>query len=94
MATYIIGDLHGCFDEFEKLVGFKYLRGMHLNDAKKGVGSRVDRHESLGQGEIGVGAFRLIMEDSRFDGIPLILETPNEERWPEEIALLKSLCVK
>jgi deoxyribonuclease-4 len=83
-----------CFDEFEKLVGFKYLRGMHLNDAKKGVGSRVDRHESLGQGEIGVGAFRLIMEDSRFDGIPLILETPNEERWPEEIALLKSLCVK
>lgn len=85
---------YACFDEFEKLVGFKYLRGMHLNDAKKGVGSRVDRHESLGQGEIGVGAFRLIMEDSRFDGIPLILETPNEERWPEEIALLKSLCVK
>ena len=85
---------NACFDEFEKLIGFKYLRGMHLNDAKKGVGSRVDRHESLGQGEIGISAFRLIMEDSRFDGIPLILETPNEERWPEEIALLKSLCVK
>ncbi len=85
---------NACFEEFEKLIGFKYLRGMHLNDAKKGVGSRVDRHESIGQGEIGVAAFRLIMEDSRFDGIPLILETPNEERWPEEIALLKSLCVK
>lgn len=85
---------NACFEEFEKLIGFKYLRGMHLNDAKKGVGSRVDRHESIGQGEIGVAAFRLIMEDSRFDEIPLILETPNEERWPEEIALLKSLCVK
>lgn len=85
---------NACFEEFEKLIGFKYLRGMHLNDAKKGVGSRVDRHESIGQGEIGVAAFRLIMEDSRFDRIPLILETPNEERWPEEIALLKSLCVK
>lgn len=83
-----------CFDEFDKLIGFNYLKGMHLNDAKKGVGSRVDRHESLGQGEIGIGSFRLIMEDPRFDGIPLILETPNEERWPEEIALLKSLCAK
>lgn len=77
------------FDEFDKVVGFSYLRGMHLNDAKKGVGSRVDRHEVLGSGTIGWNAFKMIMEDSRFDNIPLILETPEPELWPQEIATLK-----
>lgn len=80
------------FSEFDRIVGFGYLRGMHLNDAKKELGSRVDRHESLGKGAIGMDAFRFIMEDSRFDGIPLILETPNPEIWHEEIAVLKGFA--
>ena len=65
---------------------------MHLTDAMKGVGSRVDRHAPLGEGMLGLECFRYIAEDSRFDGIPLILETPDESRWPEEIALLKSFA--
>ncbi len=65
------------FAEFERVVGFNYLRGMHLNDAKSTLGSRVDRHHSLGEGNIGKTAFSWMMKDSRFDGIPLILETIN-----------------
>mgnify|MGYP000896892866 FL=1 len=79
------------FSDFERIVGFVYLKGMHLNDTKKGLGSRVDRHESLGDGMLGIDTFRWIMTDSRFDEIPLILETPNENRWAEEIKLLKSM---
>ncbi|KOQ99204.1 deoxyribonuclease IV [Pluralibacter gergoviae] len=78
------------FAEFERIVGFKYLRGMHLNDAKSAFGSRVDRHNSLGEGNIGHDAFRWIMQDDRFDGIPLILETINPDIWAEEIAWLKA----
>jgi len=78
------------FSDFEKIVDFKYLRGMHLNDAKKGVASRVDRHETLGNGFIGEHAFMWIMQDSRFDEMSLILETPDENLWAEEIARLKS----
>lgn len=77
------------FDEFEKIIGFKYLRGMHLNDAKKPLGSRVDRHDSLGTGEIGIDIFKMILSDDRFDNIPLILETPNTDIWVEEISLLR-----
>ena len=80
------------WDEFDKTVGFNYLRGMHLNDAMKPVGSRVDRHASIGCGCIGKDPFRWIMEDSRFDKIPLILETPDELIWAEEIAMLKGFC--
>ena len=80
------------FAELERVVGFNYLKGMHLNDAMKILGSRVDRHTPLGEGMIGMECFRYIMQDARFDGIPLILETPDEQRWPEEIALLKSLA--
>ncbi|MGM9773925.1 MAG: deoxyribonuclease IV [Candidatus Egerieousia sp.] len=80
------------FAEFDKIVGFKYLRGMHLNDAKKGLGSKVDRHESLGLGEIGMDAFKFIMQDPRFDNIPLTLETPNPDIWTEEIAKLKEFA--
>ena len=78
------------FAQFDSIVGFKYLRGMHLNDAMKPLGSHVDRHQPLGEGFIGGDAFRFIIEDERFDGIPLVLETPLEERWPQEIAMLKS----
>ncbi|EDW6414218.1 deoxyribonuclease IV [Salmonella enterica subsp. enterica] len=78
------------FTEFGKIVGFQYLRGMHLNDAKSAFGSRVDRHHSLGEGNIGHDAFRWIMQDGRFDGIPLILETINPDIWAEEIAWLKA----
>ncbi|MCG8708947.1 deoxyribonuclease IV [Brenneria sp. 4F2] len=78
------------FSEFDKVVGFHYLRGMHLNDAKSEFNSRVDRHHSLGEGNIGKTAFSYIMGDKRFDAIPLILETVNPDIWPEEIAWLKS----
>ncbi len=82
------GACDATFGEFEEVVGFEYLRGMHLNDAMKGVGSRVDRHASLGEGAIGLGCFEYIMGDVRFDGIPLVLETPDEERWAAEVAML------
>lgn len=78
------------FAEFDRVVGFNYLRGMHLNDAKSSFASRVDRHHSLGEGNIGHDAFRWIMRDARFDGIPLILETVNPDIWVEEIAWLKA----
>jgi len=78
-------------DAFERTVGFKYLMGMHINDSKPPLGSRVDRHQSLGRGEIGWDAFRFIMNDPRMDDIPLILETINEEIWPEEIKALYAL---
>jgi deoxyribonuclease IV len=80
------------FDQFEKIVGFDKLMAMHLNDSKKELGTRVDRHDSLGDGYIGWTPFNFIMKESRFDGIPLILETPNTDRWPEEIAELKRLA--
>ena len=79
------------FTRFDEIVGFNYLKGMHLNDSKKAFASRVDRHEKIGQGEIGLDAFRFIMNDDRFDGIPLILETPDSDNWAEEIVLLRDL---
>lgn len=78
------------FADFERIVGFKYLKGMHLNDTKKPLASKVDRHESIGDGYLGATTFMLIAQDSRFDDIPLILETPNEELWPAEIEKLYS----
>ena len=80
------------FAELERVVGFNYLKGMHLNDAMKILGSRVDRHTPLGEGMIGMECFRYIARDKRFDGIPLILETPDEARWGEEIARLKAFA--
>ncbi len=79
------------FAEFEEVVGFEYLKGMHLNDTKKELGSRVDRHDSLGKGFLGLELFECIMNDPRFDGIPLILETPDETLWANEIQTLKNL---
>lgn len=80
------------FEEFDKIVGFNYLRGMHLNDAMRPLGSRIDRHSPLGDGEIGWECFKYIAQDSRFDNIPLVLETPDEERWAEEIVKLKGFA--
>lgn len=77
--------------QFENIVGFKYLRGMHLNDSKPALGSHVDRHDSIGKGKIGLEAFRYIMNDPRMDDIPLVLETIDESIWAEEIRLLYSL---
>ena len=79
--------------EFDDIVGFKYLRGMHLNDSKKGVGSRVDRHAPIGEGALGREFFAMLMRDPRMDGIPLILETPDESLWRAEIAWLYSQTV-
>ena len=79
------------FLKFEEVVGFSYLKGMHLNDAKKGYASRVDRHEVIDGGFLGEEVFRRIMNDPRFDNIPLILETPEEERWEEEIRRLYAM---
>ncbi len=79
------------FGEFDEVVGFKYLRGMHLNDAMKPRESRVDRHSPLGEGEIGLRCFEYIMSDVRFDEIPLILETPDESRWAAEIEMLREM---
>jgi len=93
-AGYDIKSEHGfqeTFKHFDEVIGFKYLKGMHLNDSKKGQGSHVDRHEAIGYGELGLGTFRMIMQDARFDDIPLILETPEEEKWTEEIKGLYSL---
>ena len=80
------------WEEFDRIVGFKHLRGMHINDSKKGVGSRVDRHAPIAKGELGEGFFRMLMADPRMDNIPLILETPDEEIWGEEIRWLYSLA--
>ena len=76
---------------FDKVVGREYLMGMHINDSKPKLGSRVDRHDSLGQGEIGWDAFKFIMNDSRMDDIPLILETIDESIWAQEISALYAL---
>ena len=78
------------FAEFEQVVGFRYLKGIHLNDTKKELHSRVDRHDSIGKGFLGLDFFRRFMKDARFDNIPIILETPDESLWKEEIALLRS----
>ena len=78
------------WSDFDAIVGFEYLSGMHINDSKPPLGSHVDRHHSLGKGEIGIDAFKFIMNDARMDDIPLILETIDETIWKEEIALLYS----
>ena len=78
------------FAEFEQVVGFRYLKGIHLNDTKKELHSRVDRHDSIGKGFLGIDFFRRFMKDARFDNIPIILETPDDSLWKEEIALLRS----
>jgi len=78
-------------DSFGKIVGFEYLSAMHINDSKPKLGSRVDRHHSLGQGEIGWDAFKFIMNDTRMNDIPLVLETIDSDIWDREIVELYNL---
>ncbi|HKJ83905.1 MAG TPA: deoxyribonuclease IV [Mariprofundaceae bacterium] len=85
-------DCEATFAEFDRIVGFQHLRGMHLNGSKAAFGSRVDRHHSLEQGELGLDVFRFIMNDKRFDDIPMVLETIDDTIWPQEIELLYSLA--
>ncbi len=96
-AGYDLRTTEACeetFQQFDNIVGFRYLRGMHLNDAKSELGSRVDRHHSLGQGNIGKTVFQYIMQHDEFNGIPLILETINPDIWADEIAWLKAQQLK
>jgi len=79
------------FRLFDEIIGLGYLKGMHLNDSKKDFATHVDRHENLGTGFLGVEPFSFIMNDSRFDNMPLILETPEESLWEAEIKKLYSL---
>ena len=97
--TFVSGyDLRGAdackktFAKFEQIVGFQYLKGMHINDSKTPFESKVDRHAPLGAGEIGWDCFKYIMGDKRFDNIPLVLETTNPELWTDEITELKRLA--
>ncbi|MGN0310832.1 MAG: deoxyribonuclease IV [Bacteroides sp.] len=86
----LVGEYDRVFDDFGRTVGFEYLRGIHLNDSKKALASRVDRHDSIGRGLISIDFFRRFMRDERFNAMPIILETPDETLWAEEIALLRS----
>jgi deoxyribonuclease-4 len=79
-------------DAFERIVGFKFLKGMHINDSKSEFESRVDRHHSLGQGNLGWEPFAHIMKDPRLDDIPLVLETIDPALWADEIAELNRLA--
>lgn len=79
-------------DAFDRIVGFDYLRGMHLNDSKAGLDSHVDRHESLGKGQLGWEPFQWIMQDKRFANMPLVIETPNDDLWPEEVKRLLEMA--
>lgn len=81
------------FETFDRIIGFPNLRGVHLNDSRSTLGSRIDRHASIGKGELGIETFRRILKDPRFEGVPLILETPNPSLWIEEIAFLKELSL-
>ena len=80
------------WEEFDREIGFKYLSGMHINDTAKALGSKVDRHAPIGQGVLGEEFWRMLMQDPRMDGIPLILETTDMSLWPEEIRYLNSLA--
>lgn len=83
--------IESTFMEFDRIVGLRYLRGMHLNDAMQPLGSRIDRHAGIGKGTIGMDAFRWIMNNPACEEIPLILETPDSAAWSEEISLLYAL---
>jgi len=82
------------FNMFDKIIGFKYLRGMHINDSKKELATRVDRHDNIGKGYLGEDVFRILMNDGRLDNMPLILETPDESLWEAEIKNLYALIKK
>lgn len=92
-AGYDLADVSkssAIWQEFDDTVGFSYLKGIHLNDSKKAVGTKVDRHDSLGEGFIGMGFFNEFMKDDRFQNMPIILETPNPDIWKDEIQYLRT----
>ena len=92
-AGYDLTDAHEyrkTWETFDAIIGPQYLKAIHLNDSKKVLGSRVDRHDSLGDGFMGKDFFAKFINDSRFDNMPIILETPDESRWAQEITWLKS----
>lgn len=93
-AGYDIRDEKGyraTFAEFEKVIGAQWLLGFHLNDSKTALGSRVDRHEHLGAGHVGLKTFELVMQDKRWRNVPKILETPKSEDMHEDVENLKKL---
>ncbi|UAJ64871.1 deoxyribonuclease IV [Candidatus Schneideria nysicola] len=94
VSGYDLSHVESCqntFEKFDNIIGLKYLRGLHLNDTKYHLGSRVDRHENIGMGKIGKRAFSWIISDKRFNNIPIILETTNKNLWIKEISWLRSL---
>ncbi len=96
-AGYELKDEEGyekTMKDFDSIVGFKYLRGIHLNDSKFDTGSKKDRHDSIGKGVLGMGFFKRFMNDPRFDNMPIILETIDDTLWKDEIELLYSLIEK
>jgi deoxyribonuclease-4 len=96
-AGYDLRTAEACeatFSEFDSVVGFNYLRAMHLNDSKPDLGSRVDRHHSLGEGKLGWDVFEFIMNDDRFNEIPMVLETIDSDIWAQEIEQLYALQKK
>ena len=86
----LVDEYDRVFSDFAEQVGFEYLRAIHLNDSKKALASRVDRHDSIGKGLIDLSFFQRLMKDPRFDNMPIILETPDKTLWAEEIKLLRS----
>ena len=86
----IVNEYDRVFTEFDEVVERNYLCAIHLNDSKKPLGSRVDRHDSIGKGLIGIDFFRRFMQDSRFNDMPVILETPDDTIWRDEIKMLRS----
>lgn len=79
------------FAKFSEIIGWHYLKAIHLNDSKKELATRVDRHHNIGQGFIGMETFEVLMNDNHFDNMPIILETPDDNLWAQEISLLYSL---
>jgi deoxyribonuclease-4 len=93
-AGYNIGSEAGIkkiFREFDRVVGLNRLAAIHLNDSKTALGSRVDRHEHIGKGKIGLDAFRFIMRDRRFKKIPKVLETPKGKELAEDVENMTTL---
>lgn len=89
----IVNNLEGVLEEFDKIIGIKNLKAVHLNDSKNICASKKDRHEKIGKGNIGIETFTDIINNSFLKNLPFILETPHEsiEGWKEEITLLKSV---
>ncbi|MCX8010361.1 MAG: deoxyribonuclease IV [Ignavibacteria bacterium] len=93
-AGYDISSKNGykkTFHDFNSIIGFKYLKAFHINDSKRELGSRVDRHQHIGKGKIGLNGFKLLMNDKRVENIPKILETPKGPDMKEDVLNMKVL---